>query len=139
MANKYWISNLCEIAHVTFFECADFKFAICFWKLRAEIPKFGHFVPKSINSLILTKFRVYSFSKVLILNLTLVFKNVEPKCPNLGNLNQKYQFSNLNKISLVSYFKGTDFKFDFRIREFWNFITSCIKMNNFVFWFYLLN
>ena len=77
------------------------KFIICLWKFWAQMPNvwlflkalspnaFGHFGPKSISSLILTKFRMYHISKVLISNLTLVFKNFEPKSPNLGILSQK--------------------------------------------------
>ena len=39
------------------------------------MPKFGHFGPKSINFLILTKFCLYPILKVLISNLTLLFEN----------------------------------------------------------------
>ena len=50
--------------------------------------EFGHFVSKSINFLILAKFRMYPTSNVLISNLTFVFENVEPKSPNKGILGQ---------------------------------------------------
>ena len=51
---------------------------------------------------------------------------------------KNYYFSNLNEILLISYFEGADFKSDFGFRKFWNFITSFIKINYFVFWFCLL-
>ena len=53
------------------------------------MPKFGHFGPKSINFLILTKFCMYPILDVLVLNLALAFENFEPKFPNLGILDQK--------------------------------------------------
>ena len=74
------------------------------------MPKFGHFRPKSISSLILAKFHMYSISNVLISDLTLVFESFESKSPNY----QKYQLSNLSEILPVSYCEGANFKFDFR-------------------------
>ena len=63
------------------------------------------------------KFRMYLISKVLISNLTLIFKKFEPKSPNLGIFDQKIpKFSNLNEILSVSYFEGADFKCNFRSR-----------------------
>ena len=50
---------------------------------------FEHFEPKRINFLVLTKFRLYPISKVMISNLTFVFQNFEHKSPNLGILSQK--------------------------------------------------
>ena len=50
---------------------------------------FEHFEPKRINFLVLTKFRLYPISKVMISNLTFVFQNCEHKCPNFGILRQK--------------------------------------------------
>ena len=61
----------------------------CFPKFWAQRPKFGHFGLKLINVLILTKFPLYPISQVLISNLTFVFQNFEPKCPNVGLLVQK--------------------------------------------------
>ena len=52
---------------------------------------------------------------------------------------KKYQLSNLNEILFAPYFEGTDFKSDIGFPKFWNFITFLIKINYFVFWFYLLN
>ena len=49
--------------HVLYFECAGFKSDIGFSKFRAQIPQFEHFVQKSINFLILTKFPLYAISK----------------------------------------------------------------------------
>ena len=68
--------------HVPYFECTDFKVLICFWKFLVQRPKFGHFEPKNINFLVLTKFcmypisntklYLYPMSKVLISNLTFI-------------------------------------------------------------------
>ena len=99
-------------------------YQLLFFKFWAQMPKFEHFWPKSINLLILTKFPMYPISKVLISNLSFVFKNVEPKSLNLGILGQRVLISNLNKILTGSCFEGADFKSDFRSRKFWNFITS---------------
>ena len=35
-AKKYWLSNLNKIAPVPYFDGADFKFVICFWKFWAQ-------------------------------------------------------------------------------------------------------
>ena len=60
---------------------------------------------------LLTKFSVYPISKVLISNLAFVSQNVELKCPILGILGQKVlPFKSFEKISLVHYFEGADFK-----------------------------
>ena len=94
--------------YVSYSESADFKFAICFWKFRAQIPKFRHFGPESMNFLILAKLCISPISKVLISNLTLVFENFESKCPNLGIWAfcfKKYHISNLNKILSLTYLK----------------------------------
>ena len=45
---------------------------------------FGHFEPKRINVVILTKIHWYPIPEVIISNLTFVFQNFEHKCPNLG-------------------------------------------------------
>ena len=45
--------------------------------------------PKSIDLLILTKFRMYPILNVLISNLSLVFKHFVPKSPRFGILGQK--------------------------------------------------
>ena len=37
------------------------------------------------------------------------------------------------------YFEGVNFKSDIGFRKFWNFMTFLIKINYFVFWFYVLN
>ena len=82
------------------------------------MPKFGHFEPKGTNILILTKYRTYPILNVLILNLSLVFENFEPKSP-IGHFWVKmYQPFNLNEISHVPYFKGADFKFDIGFPKF---------------------
>ena len=59
------------------------------FSLRVQVSKFGRFGSKSINFLILTKFCVYSISKILISNLTFVFERFQPKFPNLGIMGQK--------------------------------------------------
>ena len=70
------------------------------------------------NSLILTKFRVYSISKVIISNQTLVFEKLDPKSQVRAFWVKKYQLSSGNKISTVFYFAGIDFKSDFRFQHF---------------------
>ena len=69
---KYQLSNFMEILPVLDFQGVDFKSDLCFQKFQAQIPKFEHFGPTSINFLILTKFSLYAFLKVLI-ELTLAF------------------------------------------------------------------
>ena len=85
---------------MSYFEGVGFRSDFRFGKLWAKIGKFWYFGPKSIDFLILTKFCKYPISKVLILNLTLVFKNTELPSPNLGILDQKNQLSNLTEIIL---------------------------------------
>ena len=92
---RYWLN---EISHVPYFESADFKTAICFWKFWAQIPKYDHFKAKSTNFLVFTKFCMCTFSKVVISNLSFVFENFEPKSKNLDVLYQKVLTFNLNEI-----------------------------------------
>ena len=83
------------------------------------MPKFGHFGPKSVNFLILAKFRMYPISKVLISNLILVFgkfeaqilkfKHFGPKCINIFILNE---------VLSVRYFEGAAFKSGICFRKF---------------------
>ena len=73
----YLLCNLHKISHVSYFECTDFKFFICFGKFRAQIHQFGHFGTNSIKFLILKKFCLYPGSEVLISNLTIVFEDFE--------------------------------------------------------------
>ena len=98
----------------SYFKGADFKPDIRFRNVLAEIPKFGHFGPKGINSLILAKFCLYSISKVLISNLTFASKMLSPKPQIWAFLDKMHQLSNLNEILPVSYFEGANFKFDIR-------------------------
>ena len=72
-----------------FLEGDHFKSYTCFPKVWAQIPNFGHFGLKSINFLILTKFRMYPLLKVMVSNLTIVLQNFEHKCPILGILDEK--------------------------------------------------
>ena len=72
-----------------YFVGADFKCDICFPKCSAQVPNFGHFRPKSIVFLLLTKFYLYLISKVMISNLRIVFQNFKHKFPNLGILDQE--------------------------------------------------
>ena len=83
------IWNFYEIFLKAYFEDADFKSDNSFRKFRTYVPKFRHFGPKSINFLILMKFRIFPILNVLISNLALVFENVEPKFPNMGIFGQK--------------------------------------------------
>ena len=91
-AKKYQLSNLNKILLAPYFEGSDFKSGIGFQKVLAQLSRSRHFRPKRTNFLILTKFCINSFSKVLIWNLTLVMKNLEPKCPNLGIFDQNVPF-----------------------------------------------
>lgn len=52
-AKKYQLSNIIKILQVAYFDGAYFKSVICFQKFWAQIPKFGHFGPKSTDFLIL--------------------------------------------------------------------------------------
>ena len=79
------------------------------------MPKFGHFGPKSINLLILTKFRQYHFSKVLISNLTLVFENFDANHQIWVFWVKMYNF--LENFP-VPYFEGADFKADIHFLKF---------------------
>ena len=77
------------------------------------------FCSKSINSLILTKFRMYPSSKSS--ELTLLFQNFESESQKSGHFRpkrKKKQLSNLNEILPVSYLEGADFKSDFHFRKF---------------------
>ena len=75
--------------------------------------KFGHFGPKSINFLILTKFCLYPVLKVLISNQTFVFENFKPKFPDFGVVSQKKNnFLILTKLHLPL-FDRTDFNYKF--------------------------
>ena len=69
------------------------------------MPKFGYFGLKTVNFLIFTKFRMYPILNVLILNLSYVFENFEPKGPNLDTLGQEELTFNLNEILHVPYFE----------------------------------
>ena len=77
-AKKHWFSNLNKMSHVLYFVCSNFKFVICFWKFRAQNPKFGNFGPKSINFLILTKFEGADFK------LDIGFQKVWTQMPKFG-------------------------------------------------------
>ena len=135
---KYLLSILKEISCVPCFECVNFKFVICFWKFQAQIP-FNPFGPKCMNFLILMKFYMYPILKVLISNLTLVSKFLSPNPQIWAFWAKKYQLFHLNEILSVFNLEGADFKSDFRFQKFWNFITFLIRINYFVFSFYIFN
>ena len=104
-AKKYQISDLNEILHVPYFKDTDFKCNIDFQKFWVKIPKIGHFGPKSINFLILTKFCMYSISTVLISNRLFVLKDFELKFPNLGIFGQEALTLILTKIRICPILK----------------------------------
>ena len=83
----------------------DFKCNIDFQKFWVKIPKIGHFGPKSINFLILTKFCMYSISTVLISNMLFALKDFELKSPNLGILGQEALTLILTKIRMCPILK----------------------------------
>ena len=105
-------------------ECVNLIFFISLSNFWAHIPKFGHFGPKNINFLILTKFAEtlfqrccfqiwHGFSKILIPNAqiwTFWSENFD-------------QIANLIKILSAPYFEGAHFKSDIGFWKFWNFIT----------------
>ena len=95
---------------------ADFKSDIHFRKCRAHTPKFTHFEPKDIHFLILTKFCLSLFDTTLINFFFMI---------NSKMSNRITQFRHFQKWKSLSFT--------------WNFITSLIKINHYVFWFYLLN
>ena len=83
----------------------DFNCNIDFQKFWVKIPKIGHFGPKSINFLILTKFCMYSISTVLISNMLFALKDFELKSPNLGILGQEALTLILTKIRMCPILK----------------------------------
>ena len=74
-------------------------------------------MPKQTSNL-LTRFYFYPILKVLISNLSLLFKNFEPKYPNSVFWVKKYQLSNINEISHLPYFECGNFKSDIGFRKF---------------------
>ena len=106
------------IFHVacTLFRRWWFQIWHCFSKLRAQMPKFGHFESKHIKFLTLTKFRRCLFQ---IWNW---FSNIlNPNLQILAFWVKMYQLSKLNEILPVPYCKGVDFRFwsDIGFRKFW--------------------
>ena len=66
----------------------NFQLAFVFQSSSQSVQIWAFWV-KSINFLILTKFCLYSISKILISNLTFVFESFQSKFPNLGIMGQK--------------------------------------------------
>ena len=89
--------------------------------------RFSNFEPKCPNLGILdqeyqlpnisTNFCLYSISKMLISNMTLVFEKFLPKYPSLSILVKKYWLSKLNENLYVHHFECADFKFDTGFRK----------------------
>ena len=69
-AKKYQLSILSRKFACSLFRMCWFQVWHWFWKFLEQIPGYGHFLSKSINFLILTKFCLYPISKALISNLT---------------------------------------------------------------------
>ena len=64
---------------------------------------FGCFVPESINFLILTKFPLYYFSKVMISNLTFFFPKQTTNVQILAFWAKKHNLSNLlTKLNMLA-------------------------------------
>ena len=106
-------------------EGVGFKSDICFPNFWAQIPKFGHFAPKRITFLVLTKFLMYLISKMLPSNLIFFFENFELNSPYSGILDQKYQLSNLSEVLPVPYFEGADLKSHIFLSKFWEIPKFC--------------
>ena len=88
-AGNHQLSNLNEILPVPYSKGAYLKSDTGFWKFWAQMPKFGYFGPKSINFLILAKFRMYAISNVLISNLDIGFQNFLAQIPIYGHVGWK--------------------------------------------------
>ena len=110
---------------MSYSEGVGFKSDICFPNFWAQIPKFGHFAPKRITFLVLTKFLMYLISKMLPSNLIFFFENFELNSPYSGILDQKYQLSNLNEVLPVPYFEGADLKSHIFLPKFWEIPKFC--------------
>ena len=118
---KYQLSNLNKILPVLYFQDTDFKSDICFRKFLVQIPKFGHYGPKSINFQILAKSRICQISNLNKILSVPYFKGADfkfencfrkflakiPKFEHFGPTNRLF---NLSKIFPVRFFGGADLK-----------------------------
>ena len=85
-------------------------YQLSFFKFQAQMPK--------QRSNLLMRFYLYPILKVLISNLSLLFKNFEPKYPNLVFWVKKNQLSSINEISHLPYFECGNFKSVIGFRKF---------------------
>ena len=75
---KYRNLGILDQKVLTFYNLNKMSHVPYFWMSWFQI---WHFRPKSINFLILAKFRMYPISMVVNSNLTLIFERFEPKSP----------------------------------------------------------
>ena len=113
---KYHLSNLIsEISHVLYFECADFKSDIGFWKFWTQIPIL---VKKYQLSNLNEIFRVCCFAGADFKS-DICFQKFLAQIPKFKNFGPKsIKPFNLNDSLSVRYFEGADFKSDICFQKF---------------------
>ena len=117
---KYWHSNLNKIS----LECVNLIFFISFSNFWAHIPKFGHFGPKNINFLTLTKFAETLFQRCCFQIWHEFLKMLIPNAQIWTVWSENFDLiANLIKILSAPYFEDAHFKSDIGFWKFWNFIT----------------
>ena len=138
---KYEFFNLHKILSASYFKDADFKSDICLHKFRVQILKFGGFGPKQSNlNKVVLHFPYFDSGDVNYC--------IRTKIHNCGNDGPK-PINSSGEILLWCWFHVWNF-FNNKSEETkkqnntwnnitWNFITSLIRINYFVFWFCLLN
>ena len=77
LPKKYRLFNVSKILPVSYFAGTNSKSDICLRIFLAQVFQFGHFRRKGIKLLILTKYCTYHILKVLISNLSFVFRTFE--------------------------------------------------------------
>ena len=70
-------------------EGANFRFDFCFWKFPAQIPKFTHFGPKSMNFVILNEILSQPNFEGADFKSDFSFRIFKAKSSNMGILDQK--------------------------------------------------
>ena len=123
----------------SYFKDADFKSGICFQKFRVQILKFGGFGPKQSNlNKVVLHFPYFDSGDVNYCIRTKIHNcgNDGPKPINSSSGNFVMVLISSMKRFLIINPKRQNNTWN---RITWNFITSLIKINYFVFWFCLLN
>ena len=96
---KYWLFNLTKTSHVHQFECADFKFVICFWKFRAQISKLEHFGPKKYEISNLNEISHVSYFEGAYFKFDIRFWKCWAQMPKSGHLGPK----SINVLILIKF------------------------------------